>query len=43
MASAFDELIKLKEQVAKKLSAYRLSHTTIEFEFPKETCRDDAN
>jgi cobalt-zinc-cadmium efflux system protein len=38
-----DELIKLKEQVAKRLSAYRLSHTTIEFEFPKETCRDDAN
>lgn len=36
-----DELIKLKEQVAKKLSAYRLSHTTIEFEFPKETCRDE--
>ncbi len=38
-----DELIKLKEQVAKRLSAYRLFHTTIEFEFPKETCRDDAN
>jgi len=36
-----DELIRLKEQIAKELSSYHLSHTTIEFEFPKETCRDE--
>ena len=35
-----DKLIRLKQQVAMKLSSYNLSHTTIEFEFPKETCRD---
>ncbi|MGO2169123.1 MAG: cation diffusion facilitator family transporter, partial [Pseudoalteromonas sp.] len=28
-------------QVAKELSSYNLSHTTIEFEFPQETCRDE--
>ena len=36
-----DKLIRLKQQVAKELSSYNLSHTTIEFEFPKETCRDE--
>lgn len=35
-----DELISLKQRMAKELSCYQLSHTTIEFEFPKETCRD---
>lgn len=36
-----DELISLKKRMAKELSSYHLSHTTIEFEFPKETCRDE--
>ena len=36
-----NELIRLKEQVAKELSSYNLSHTTIEFEFPQEACRDE--
>lgn len=36
-----NELIRLKEQVAKELSSYNLSHTTIEFEFPDEDCRDN--
>ena len=36
-----DKLISLKQQVAKELSSYNLSHTTIEFEFPQETCRDE--
>ncbi len=36
-----DKLIRLKQQVAKELSSYNLSHTTIEFEFPQETCRDE--
>ncbi|GAA6206391.1 cation diffusion facilitator family transporter [Thalassotalea sp. SU-HH00458] len=36
-----DKLIRLKQQVAMKLTSYNLSHTTIEFEFPQETCRDE--
>ena len=36
-----DELVSLKQRMAKELSCYHLSHTTIEFEFPKETCRDE--
>ena len=36
------ELIKLKQEVAAKLSSYHLSHTTIEFEFLNENCRDEA-
>lgn len=36
-----DKLIRLKQQVAKELSSYNLPHTTIEFEFPQETCRDE--
>lgn len=36
-----DKLIGLKQQVAMKLSSFNLSHTTIEFEFPQETCRDE--
>ena len=35
-----DEIINLKKRVALALSSYHLSHTTIEFEFPDETCRD---
>lgn len=35
-----DEIISLKKRVALALSSYHLSHTTIEFEFPDETCRD---
>ncbi len=36
-----EDLIRLKQDVAAKLSSYHLSHTTIEFEFPQETCRDE--
>ncbi|WP_246143323.1 hypothetical protein [Colwellia echini] len=36
-----DELIRLKERLNEELFPYHLSHTTIEFEFPKETCRDE--
>ncbi|WP_111977513.1 cation diffusion facilitator family transporter [Algibacillus agarilyticus] len=35
-----DGIISLKKRVALALSSYHLSHTTIEFEFPDETCRD---
>lgn len=31
---------QLKEQVARALTPFNLDHTTIEFEFPGETCRD---
>lgn len=37
---AIEDLVRLKKQVAIELSSYDLSHTTIEFEFPQETCRD---
>jgi len=37
------ELIKIKKDVAKILSDYELEHTTIEFEFPDESCRDNAD
>lgn len=37
-----EQLIELKAHIAERLSPYRLSHTTIEFEFPSEICRDDA-
>jgi cobalt-zinc-cadmium efflux system protein len=33
-------LIALKEKLALKLSPYHLSHTTLEFEFVDEVCRD---
>ena len=36
------DLIKIKSDVAKILSDYELEHTTIEFEFPDENCRDDT-
>lgn len=38
-----DDLIVLKRKVAEALSVYNLSHTTIEFEFPTEACRDERN
>lgn len=36
-----EKLIKLKQEIAIELSPYNLSHTTIEFEFPNENCRDE--
>jgi cobalt-zinc-cadmium efflux system protein len=36
-----DELIMLKQSIAETLAIYHLSHTTVEFEFPNETCRDE--
>ncbi|MBH0067446.1 MULTISPECIES: cation diffusion facilitator family transporter [Pseudoalteromonas] len=36
-----DDIIKLKQRIAKELSTHQLSHTTIEFEFPQESCRDE--
>ena len=35
-----DKLIELKQEISIELSSYNLSHTTIEFEFPNENCRD---
>ena len=35
-----DQLIQLKEKVAQSILEFNLSHTTIEFEFPNEVCRD---
>ncbi|WP_370978982.1 cation diffusion facilitator family transporter [Agaribacterium sp. ZY112] len=32
--------LKLKKDIANSLEAYGLQHTTIEFEFPNEACRD---
>tara|TARA_Y100000034_G_scaffold124707_1_gene173258 strand:- start:227 stop:1129 length:903 start_codon:yes stop_codon:yes gene_type:complete len=37
-----DKLVELKNVIAEKLSSFDLSHTTIEFEFPNETCRDST-
>jgi len=36
------DLIKIKSDVAKVLNDYELEHTTIEFEFPDESCRDNT-
>jgi len=36
-----ERLIQLKHTIASKLSIYGLSHTTIEFEFLNENCRDN--
>lgn len=35
-----EKLVKLKEQIVSNLAEYDLAHTTIEFEFPDEACRD---
>jgi cobalt-zinc-cadmium efflux system protein len=32
--------VALKEEIAAQLTGYHLAHTTIEFEFPGESCRD---
>ena len=37
------EHINLKALVEQKLAAYNFVHTTIEFEFPAELCRDGLN
>ena len=37
-----NELVSLKtNEWQRNFLEYHLSHTTIEFEFPKETCRDE--
>lgn len=36
------ELVRIKSIIAETMQNYPLSHTTIEFEFPDESCRDDA-
>ncbi len=35
-----EEQVELKFRIAEQLAEYRLAHTTIEFEFPGEICRD---
>ncbi|MFT4994817.1 MAG: cobalt-zinc-cadmium efflux system protein, partial [Paraglaciecola sp.] len=35
-----EQLIVLKDEISRSLKKYDLAHTTIEFEFPEETCRD---
>ncbi len=35
-----EQLVAIKCEVADCLDEYKLSHTTIEFEFPQEACRD---
>lgn len=35
-----ERLMAIKAEVAKRLDKYHLAHTTIEFEFPEEGCRD---
>lgn len=37
-----NQLIQLKEKVAQSILEFNLSHTTIEFEFPNEVCRDKS-
>ena len=37
-----EQLIGIKADVAQILSDYELEHTTIEFEFPEENCRDNS-
>jgi len=35
------ELVKMKNQIANILQPFEFSHTTIELEWPQESCRDD--
>ena len=35
------EQLKLKNEIARTLEPFKFAHTTIEFEFPEEKCRDD--
>ncbi|WP_404389780.1 cation diffusion facilitator family transporter [Pseudoalteromonas phenolica] len=37
-----EKLLELKNIIAKELFHFNLSHTTIEFEFPDEVCRDNG-
>jgi len=34
------QMLALKREISKSLQGYNLAHTTIEFEFPEELCRD---
>jgi cobalt-zinc-cadmium efflux system protein len=38
----YAELVRLKSIIADSMREHPLSHTTIEFEFPDEACRDEA-
>ena len=38
---AFKEVTRLKTEISEALNGYRLAHTTIEFEWPDEECRDN--
>lgn len=35
-----EQLIVLKDEISLSLEKYKLAHTTIDFEFPEEVCRD---
>ncbi|MBC6905010.1 cation transporter [Saccharophagus sp. K07] len=37
---SLEEQVALKQDIASRLQEYQLAHTTIEFEFPGELCRD---
>ena len=37
---AYKEVTRLKSEISEALTSYRLAHTTIEFEWPDEVCRD---
>ncbi len=37
---AYKEVTRLKSEISDVLTGYRLAHTTIEFEWPDEVCRD---
>lgn len=37
------EIMKTKSKISHLLSSYELAHTTIEFEYPEEPCRDDRS
>ena len=37
---AYKEATRLKSEISEALTSYRLAHTTIEFEWPDEVCRD---
>ena len=36
------KLIEMKSEIGRLLEAFNFSHTTVEFEFPDESCRDGA-
>jgi len=37
-----DEQKQIKQQISERLADFSLAHTTIEFELPEESCRDDS-